>query len=160
MHTEHVGSRQRPKEDWFDEGYVAYWIGREEQRRALRTRHFGLLRALLPFSPDAAFRYLNVGAGPGAFDELVLSSFSAAQATLVDSSPVMLRPLAAWARADLAGGFIGGAGGGSFPGTAEEQVIWLREAGFAPVDCFFKDLSIALVGGCKGNVAIPQRGQG
>jgi tRNA (cmo5U34)-methyltransferase len=89
MHT--TGSAPRLEEDWFDEAFVAHWIDRERGRAALRARHFGMLRALLPFKTDASFRYLNVGAGPGALDELILARYPKANAVLLDSSPVMLR---------------------------------------------------------------------
>ncbi|MBI3744365.1 MAG: class I SAM-dependent methyltransferase, partial [Chloroflexi bacterium] len=36
-----------------------------------------------------------------------------------------------------------------FPAGLDDQLAWLREAGFATVDCFWKDLGIALVGGYK-----------
>ncbi|MBM2809663.1 MAG: Methyltransferase type 11 [Chloroflexi bacterium] len=52
-----------------------------------------------------------------------------------------------------AGGQAGGrAGGRGFPGTLDEQLAWLREAGFAPVDCLWREAQLALMGGCKGAV--------
>jgi tRNA (cmo5U34)-methyltransferase len=76
------------------------------------------------------------------------------------SSPA-LGPLAPWASADSEAQFFarshsGGGGGRNNPGTIEEQLVWLREAGFAPVDCFWKEFIAALFGGFKGAVRIPQ----
>ena len=36
-----------------------------------------------------------------------------------------------------------------FPASVGEQIEWLRDAGFSQVDCFWKDLGNALVGGFK-----------
>ena len=36
-----------------------------------------------------------------------------------------------------------------FPASLDEQLAWLREAGFRRVDCFWKELGTALVGGFK-----------
>ena len=76
------------------------------------------------------------------------------------SSP-MLRPLWRWSATDTAPEFAvryhsRGAGGGNNPGTIEEQLVWLREAGFGPVDCFWKEFQAALFGGFKGAVRIPE----
>ena len=36
-----------------------------------------------------------------------------------------------------------------FPASMEEQLAWLREAGFQHADCFWKEMGLALVGGYK-----------
>ena len=36
-----------------------------------------------------------------------------------------------------------------FPADVDEQLAWLRDAGFSQADCFWKDLGNALVGGFK-----------
>ncbi|MEE9284762.1 MAG: class I SAM-dependent methyltransferase [Dehalococcoidia bacterium] len=36
-----------------------------------------------------------------------------------------------------------------FPATVDDQLAWLGEAGFRQVDCFWKELGLALVGGYK-----------
>jgi hypothetical protein len=41
-----------------------------------------------------------------------------------------------------------------FAGTVEEQLAWLREAGFGPVDCFWKEFRLAIFGGFKGQVRV------
>ncbi len=35
------------------------------------------------------------------------------------------------------------------PAHLEDQLLWLREAGFADIDCHWKWLELALVGGAK-----------
>jgi tRNA (cmo5U34)-methyltransferase len=40
--------------------------------------------------------------------------------------------------------------GRGFPGTVEEQLVWIREAGFAPADCIWREAQLALLAGCKG----------
>ena len=47
-----------------------------------------------------------------------------------------------------------GGGGREFPDPVGNQLTWLREAGFAPVDCFWKLLGRSLFGGYK-NAAAP-----
>jgi tRNA (cmo5U34)-methyltransferase len=226
------------REDWSDERWVAVWIDRQSARAAQRNRQFGLLRAMLPYAADEAFTYVNVGSGPGTFDDLVLQRYPRARAILVDLSPLMLerarelmgpradqaryvqadlsardwtaaldgeevnamvsciaihnlrqpaliravyadsyrlladgglflnldyvrmaspalQALAAWSGSDPEGGFAPGGGGGGLPGTAEEQVGWLREAGFSPAECFYKEFRVALFGGCKGDLRVP-----
>jgi tRNA (cmo5U34)-methyltransferase len=225
-------------EDWSDERFVAQWIDRQAARAAQRSRQFGLLRAMLPFGAEDSFTYVNVGSGPGTFDDLVLRRFPGARAILVDLSPLMLerasellganadraryvqadlstrdwsapldgqrinavvsciaihnlrapalirrvyadcyqlladgglfanldyvrmaspelQGLAAWAGSDPEGGFAPSGGGSGMPGTVDEQVGWLREAGFAPADCFYREFRVALFGGCKGTVRVP-----
>jgi tRNA (cmo5U34)-methyltransferase len=225
-------------EDWSDDAFVTHWIDRQTGRAEQRRRQFSLLRAMIPFGADAPFRYLNVGAGPGPFDELVLRRHSQAQATLLDGSAVMLRhagerlaefgarfnlvhadfgssewaasvqgpfdlvvsciaihnlrdatriravyaeiyglladgglflnldyvrmpsqalqSIAAWSAADRDSGFMTGGGGADLPGTTDEQVGWLHEAGFAVADCFFKEFRLALFGGFKGTPRVPE----
>jgi tRNA (cmo5U34)-methyltransferase len=226
-------------EDWFDERWVAHWIDRQQARAAQRNRQFGLLRAMLPFATDRAFTYMNVGSGPGTFDDLVLQRYPRARAVLVDVSPLMLerarqrlgqfaertayvqadfssrewtsalepedvhaavsciaihnlrepaliralyadihallaeggvfvnldyvrmpaatlQPVARWAASDPEGGFMPAGGGSNMPGTADEQVGWVREAGFTAADCFYKEFRVALFGGCKGVPRVPE----
>lgn len=232
-------TRRRLQEDWSDESYVVDWLNRQQGRTDERLRQFAIVRSLLPYAHDQPFSYLNVGAGDGWLDEVLLSRFSKAEATLVDGSEVMvesaasrlvpfgehvrviranlatpewhsivggpfdvavstiaihnlrtptriralygeiygllregglflnldyvrpstpaLRPLGRWAASDQEAGYISPtSGGGGSPGTIEEQLIWLREAGFAPVDCFWKEFQAALFGGFKGPFSVPE----
>jgi tRNA (cmo5U34)-methyltransferase len=228
---------QRLREDWFDDEYVHEWVRRQDGRAPKRLQQFALLRAMVPFEPGASFRYLDIGAGPGHLDELILARHTGAQATLLDGSTAMLdharerlsafgdraafvqgdlstpdwahslngpfslavsciaihnlrdprrirtlyreiydvldegglfvnldyvrqpnpslRSLAEWASADAESGLLGGGGGSNLPGTVDEQVIWLREAGFTPADCFWKEFRVALFGGFKGQPKVP-----
>src|SRR5215467_15721719 len=81
---------QEPAEDWIDEAYIEHWIKRQAGRASQRARQFAMLRAMIPFTTNAAFRYVNVGAGHGPFDELVLERYPAARAILLDGSDGML----------------------------------------------------------------------
>lgn len=86
VNTDHHG----PHEDWNSEEYVAYWLQREQERAAERRRQFTIVRAVVPKMREAEFRYLNLGAGPGNLDEVLLEQFPGATATLVDFSLLML----------------------------------------------------------------------
>jgi tRNA (cmo5U34)-methyltransferase len=80
---------ERHHEDWTDEEYVGQWLERQG-RRPERARHFALIRSLITRRPEDEFRYLNLGAGGGHLDEVLLQAFPGAQATLLDGSLAML----------------------------------------------------------------------
>jgi tRNA (cmo5U34)-methyltransferase len=219
-------------EDWTDDGFVQEWLTRQEARADERSRQYAMVRALVPRVPDDAFAYLNLAAGDGALDELLLARFPRARATLVDMSPVMIEsarrrlspfaervsfhqvdlegpgwteqlggpfdlavstialhnledplrlrvlyaeifriladgggffnldyvrapsqalwPLYRQASADPEGGFAMGIRGmRDYAGTLDEQLGWLREAGFSPVDCFWREFRLAIFGGFR-----------
>ena len=77
-------------EDWFDDGFVASWLDKDTVRAAQRQHQFAMVRAHVPFNPEDSFRYINLGAGGGGLDEVLLTRFPHAEATLLDGSPVML----------------------------------------------------------------------
>lgn len=81
---------QHAHSDWGSEEFVAQWLVRQEQRADERRRQFLLFRALITKRTSDEFGYLNLGAGPGALDEILLEHFEEATATLVDSSLPML----------------------------------------------------------------------
>ena len=222
-------------DDWFDPEFVDRWLERQGERQTERTRQFALVRSLFPRTEDEHFRYLDLGAGDGALDEVILKRFVNAEATLVDGSPVMvdraqerlkafgdrvavvqgdlgsaswmatirgpyevavssialhnledprlvrdlyreiysvvadgglfmnleylrapsreLWPLYYRAAADPEGAWTMSVRGlRDYVGTLEEQMAWLREAGFGPVDCFWKELRLGIFGGFKGHV--------
>jgi SAM-dependent methyltransferase len=89
-HEEEHGHGHGPHEDWNNEEYVDYWLDREARRGDQRRRQFVVVRAFIPKLPEQEFRYLNLGAGPGNLDEVLLAHFPGAQATLVDGSLAML----------------------------------------------------------------------
>jgi ubiquinone/menaquinone biosynthesis C-methylase UbiE len=80
----------RPRENWADESYVAYWLEREATSPRDRLRDFRIVRSLIPRTPDEPFRYMNIGCGDGPLDEVLLEEFGRARATLVDGSETML----------------------------------------------------------------------
>lgn len=59
------------------------------------------------------------------------------------------------ASADDDSGFLRVRGYRDFVGTVNEHLGWLVEAGFSPVDCFWRDLRLALFGGFKGGIRLP-----
>src|SRR5262249_32563267 len=78
--------RRGPAEDWTNEEFAESWLQGQAPREAERRRQFVTVRAVIPKLPDQEFRYLNLGAGPGNLDEVLLERFQGAQATLVDCS--------------------------------------------------------------------------
>lgn len=233
-------TQQRPREDWADDQFVATWLDRQNERGAERARQFVIVRSFVPKHPEEPFRYLNVGSGDGRLDDVLLERFTAAAATLLDGSPLMLeramerlqrfgsrvtavrgdlsspswreaveapfdlvvstiavhnladparirrlyaeiydvvaeggffmnfdyvrvpsprvRELVAWASGDPEAGYLSRSTGGQASGSLDEQLGWLREAGFAPVDCFWKEFQATLFGGFKGAFRVPSRG--
>lgn len=233
-------TQSRPREDWADDRFVATWLDRQNDRGAERARQFVVVRSFVPRYPDESFRYLNVGAGDGRLDEVLLERFTAAKATLIDGSHLMVeramerlqrfgprasavrgdlaspawtealeppfdlvvstiavhnladpgrirklyaeiydvvadggffmnfdyvrapslrvRELVNWASGDPEAGYLSRSTGGQASGSLDEQLGWLREAGFAPVDCFWKEFQATLFGGFKGKSPLPARG--
>jgi tRNA (cmo5U34)-methyltransferase len=80
----------REDENWFDDAFVADWLGRQKARTPERERQFAMVRALIPHRVDEPFRYINLGGGDGWLDEWILERFSAARAIIHDGSPAML----------------------------------------------------------------------
>ena len=224
---------QQEREDWFDDVFVDDWLRRQEDRASERSRQFAMVRALVPRAPSEAFRYIDLAAGDGALDELLLTRFPHAEALLLDGSPAMVQrararldrftdrltlvqadlespdwrrqvegqvdvalstialhnledplriralyseifgliseggffmnldyvrapshalwPLYRRASADPEGGYSMGIRSiRDYAGSVDEQLGWLREAGFAPVDCFWREFRLAIFGGFKG----------
>jgi tRNA (cmo5U34)-methyltransferase len=83
--------RGQEREDWTDEAFVRDWLRRQEERAPERERQFSMLCSLVPHAADERFRYLDVAAGDGSLDALLLTRFSKAEATLLDGSPVMAK---------------------------------------------------------------------
>lgn len=77
-------------EDWHDEDFVNQWLERQKGRQADRRRQFVALRAFIPKSAEQEFRYLNLGAGPGNLDVVLLEHFPGANAIVLDTSLAML----------------------------------------------------------------------
>jgi len=85
-------------DQWHDEEYVKQWVERQKGRQAERRRQFVSLRAFITKDQDQEFRYLNLGAGPGNLDTVLLERFQGANAVVLDGSLAML----AEARKELA----------------------------------------------------------
>ena len=233
-------TRSEPRENWADESYIEYWLKREDGRADDVERRFKIVRGLIPRLPDESFRYINIGAGDGPLDEVLLEHFTNAQATLVDGSETMVTGArkrlerfgdrVSVVRADLLsgdwrqaveapfdvavstiaihnlrqpggrirdlyaelfqvlgnGGFflnfdyaravhpavrqlsrwvastnpdpieLGWSSGGNAPGTTTEYLAWLSQAGFFPVDVFWKSFGAAAFGGFKGTPRVPE----
>ncbi|HZT07144.1 MAG TPA: class I SAM-dependent methyltransferase [Chloroflexota bacterium] len=60
-----------------------------------------------------------------------------------------------FASSDQASGFAAVRGYRDYLGTVGEHLGWLAEAGFAPADCFWRELRTALFGGFKGAIRVP-----
>ncbi len=88
--SEHGHGGQVPEQNWQSPEFVDQWLQREATRAPDRHRQFVVMRALVPKSQDQAFTYVNLGAGSGNLDEVLLAHFQNARATLVDGSPAML----------------------------------------------------------------------
>src|SRR5262245_36014808 len=89
-HDEHVHGHDHDEADWHDEDFVAGWIERNAGRAAELRRQHVTIRAVLPKLAEQEFRYLNLGAGDGLLDEVLLEHFPHAHATILDSSMAML----------------------------------------------------------------------
>lgn len=97
-HAQHDPGPAHHAEDWHDEDFVNQWLERNKERAPERRRQFVALRAFIPKNPDQEFRYLNLGAGPGSLDAILLEHFPGANAVVLDTSLTMLTA----ARKDLA----------------------------------------------------------
>lgn len=92
MEASHAGthSHEHHGEDWHDDAFARQWIDGQASRTQERHAQFTKIRAVIPKRPDQEFAYLNIGAGDGQLDEVLLEHFKGAQATLVDVSLAML----------------------------------------------------------------------
>jgi ubiquinone/menaquinone biosynthesis C-methylase UbiE len=89
-HEEHGHQDHEHHEDWHDDDFAAQWLERQKDRSEERRRQFVTIRALMPKLPQQEFRYINLGAGGGDLDEVLLDHFQGASATVVDTSLAML----------------------------------------------------------------------
>jgi ubiquinone/menaquinone biosynthesis C-methylase UbiE len=76
--------------NWQSQQFVDDWLQRQDARAPERRRQFVVMRALIPKRTDEEFTYINLGAGAGNLDEVLLEHFVKARATLVDGSQAML----------------------------------------------------------------------
>ncbi len=75
---------------WKSDIGVSYWKSRENDRVRRDAERRVLMAELLPFAPDEAFTFVDLGAGTGAAARTVLDHYSAAHAILADYSPQMM----------------------------------------------------------------------
>jgi tRNA (cmo5U34)-methyltransferase len=74
---------------WKSEEVARTFAAQSEQRERQRHEQLTLLARLLPFGPDEAFTFLDLGAGTGAASRAVLAEYPRAQAILAEYSPQM-----------------------------------------------------------------------
>ncbi|HEX6511869.1 MAG TPA: methyltransferase domain-containing protein [Chloroflexota bacterium] len=75
---------------WQSPGHVADWLARLPELEPERAAAFTAIVGLLPFGPEEAFSFLDLGAGAGALSAAILSRYSRAGATLADFSQPMM----------------------------------------------------------------------
>jgi SAM-dependent methyltransferase len=90
VHEEQGHHDHEHHEDWHDDDFVARWAEHDEERSEVRRRQYVTIRALMPKLPTQEFRYINLAAGAGNLDEVLLDHFKGASATVVDTSLAML----------------------------------------------------------------------
>ncbi len=92
-----LGQQSHPPErggyEWLSAEKAAEYLSRERspQRQMELTTAHGLMLALLDQPRDAAFRFMDLGAGAGAVSASVLARFRAATGVLVEFSAPMMR---------------------------------------------------------------------
>jgi tRNA (cmo5U34)-methyltransferase len=73
----------------------------------------------------------------------------------VRAASISLGRVFQWASADPDAGFMAVRGYRPYVGSVDEHVGWLREAGYSPADCFWRELRVALFGGFRGPIRVP-----
>jgi SAM-dependent methyltransferase len=74
---------------WKSEEVARTFAAQSEQRDQQRRDQLTLVARLLPFGPDEAFTFLDLGAGTGAASRAVLAEYPRANAVLAEYSPQM-----------------------------------------------------------------------
>lgn len=75
---------------WQSEGIVREWAAGAPQRDRNRAAQLRFMALLLPFGPDEAFTFLDLGAGTGAASRAVLAAYPRSTAILADFSAAMM----------------------------------------------------------------------
>ena len=75
---------------WKSEEVVRSFAAQAGERERQRREQFQLLARLLPFGPDDAFTFVDLGAGTGAAARAVLTEYPRASAILAEYSPQMI----------------------------------------------------------------------
>jgi len=74
---------------WKSEEVARTFAQLSEQREQRRREQLTLLARLLPFTPDDAFTFVDLGAGTGAASRAILEEYPRANAILAEYSPQM-----------------------------------------------------------------------
>jgi tRNA (cmo5U34)-methyltransferase len=74
---------------WKSEEVARTFAAQSEQREQQRREQLTLVARLLPFRPDDAFTFLDMGAGTGAASRAILAEYPKATAILAEYSPQM-----------------------------------------------------------------------
>jgi len=74
---------------WKSEEVARTFAAQSEQREQQRREQLTLVARLLPFGPDDAFTFLDLGAGTGAASRAILAEYPRASAILGEYSPQM-----------------------------------------------------------------------
>jgi tRNA (cmo5U34)-methyltransferase len=82
--------RARPREDWYDAGYVESWLDQQSGRVDERMKSFAMIRAMVPRATNDSFSVLDVGGGDGWLAEVLLERFPNARVTVFDLTEAML----------------------------------------------------------------------
>jgi tRNA (cmo5U34)-methyltransferase len=75
---------------WKSDEIVRSWAAAAPERENRRAHHWQLLARILPFADDAAFTFLDLGAGSGSCAGVLLSCYPSARAILADFSPQLM----------------------------------------------------------------------
>jgi tRNA (cmo5U34)-methyltransferase len=86
----HAEGHDGNAEIWKSDSMVAEWTARTDARERRRHDERQLLAMLLPFGPDDAFTFADLGAGTGAGSRAILARFPRSTAILADFSPQMM----------------------------------------------------------------------
>ncbi len=75
---------------WKSDEHIAQWVASADERERHRRDQRRLLAELLPLDQQAAFTFIDLGAGTGAAARVVLDAYPNATAVLADFSPQMM----------------------------------------------------------------------
>ena len=75
---------------WKSDEHIAQWVASADERERHRRDQRRLLAELLPLDQQAAFTFVDLGAGTGAAARVVLDAYPNATAVLADFSPQMM----------------------------------------------------------------------
>ena len=76
---------------WQSEEAVQAWVAQAQAQERHRAEHRRFMAALLPFAPQQAFTFLDLGAGTGAASRTILDLHPGSTAILADFSAQMMR---------------------------------------------------------------------